>query len=366
MLILSRASSLLLLAIYLLYIFLQIRKTSLHRPAIHVSNPDGTASRSSRDTRASIALLFPRSIRFQDEEMSNGSRGKGISRKDSLELAPLDDPDMSHIGAEEENEHLVIEEPVDEADLAGQNRLWKTLSDRRAMSKHSIYQHPSRRHRSDSRASSQAPMSEDCRQRGDSQQRRSFAGSTSSLPHLLVGTSGSSLNAPDNEVVQDDNLRDIGLTASIVLLIVSSLLVAVCAEFLANTLDDIVSSGPFSEAFIGLIILPVAGNCAELITAVAVAAKGKFDLAIGVSVGSSVQISLFVTPLIVMAGWALNRAMTMYFGVFETVSLFATTFLVNVLILSGKPKLLEGSLLCACYFIIGVGAYLFPTPENRA
>jgi Ca2+:H+ antiporter len=150
------------------------------------------------------------------------------------------------------------------------------------------------------------------------------------------------------------------------LLVISSLLVAVCAEFMVDTLDDMVESGPFPQAFIGLIILPIAGNCAELFTATYVAANGNFDLAIGVSVGSSVQISLLVTPLIVIAGWILHRDMTMYFDLFGTVALFATTFLVNVLIVYGKSNFLEGSLLFACYFIIAVGAYLFPTPENRA
>ncbi|KAK5037632.1 hypothetical protein LTR13_004791 [Exophiala sideris] len=153
----------------------------------------------------------------------------------------------------------------------------------------------------------------------------------------------------------------IGRKTAIVLLIVSSLLVTICRQFLVNALDDIISSGPFSQAFIGFIILPTAGNCAELLTATIVAARGDFDLAIGVSVGSSIQMSLFVTPFVVLAGWAMNKEMTMYFGLFEIVALFATTFLVNSLILSSKTNALEGSILCACYFIMGVGAYLFPT-----
>ncbi|KAK4938527.1 hypothetical protein LTR10_021059 [Elasticomyces elasticus] len=145
----------------------------------------------------------------------------------------------------------------------------------------------------------------------------------------------------------------IGRKTAIVLLIVSSLLVTICRQFLVNALDDIISSGPFSQAFIGFIILPTAATI--------VAARGDFDLAIGVSVGSSIQMSLFVTPFVVLAGWAMNKEMTMYFGLFEIVALFATTFLVNSLILSSKTNALEGSILCACYFIMGVGAYLFPT-----
>jgi calcium/proton exchanger cax len=160
-------------------------------------------------------------------------------------------------------------------------------------------------------------------------------------------------------------LPSLGRKASAVLLVISSLLVAVCAEFLVNTLDDIVASGPFSQSFIGLIILPFAGNCAELITAITVATKGKFDLAIGVSVGSSIQIALFVTPLVVIAGWFLEKEMTMYFGLFDTVALVATTFLVNFLIVNGRASFLEGGLLCACYVVIGIGSYLFPDSVDQ-
>lgn len=79
-------------------------------------------------------------------------------------------------------------------------------------------------------------------------------------------------------------------TAAIVMLLVSTALVAVCAEFLVDAIPEMISSSPVSEAFIGLIILPIVGNAAEHVTAVTVATKNKMDLAIGVSVGSSIQI----------------------------------------------------------------------------
>ena len=57
-----------------------------------------------------------------------------------------------------------------------------------------------------------------------------------------------------------------------------------------------------SEAFLGLIILPIAGNACEHITAVLVAYKDKMDLAIGVALGSSIQIAIFVLPVLVLIG----------------------------------------------------------------
>jgi Ca2+:H+ antiporter len=177
-------------------------------------------------------------------------------------------------------------------------------------------------------------------------------GSTSSLP-LLLGRSRSSFDYSYNHTSCSVNPELVGRTASVVLLVLSSLLVAVCAEFLVNTIDVMVIHSGLSEALIGLIILPIAGNCAEHITAVTVASKNKLDLAIGVSVGSSIQIALFVSPLVVVLGWLLDRDMNFHFSLFETVTLVASTFLVNFLLLNGKTNFLEGSLLCACYFIIG-------------
>jgi Ca2+:H+ antiporter len=86
---------------------------------------------------------------------------------------------------------------------------------------------------------------------------------------------------------------------------------------------------------------------------VTVATKGKVDLAIGVSFGSSIQIALFVNPLMVLIGWLLNKNMTLYFGLFETVTLVGAALLVNFLIWNGRTNYLEGTLLCACYVMIG-------------
>lgn len=82
-------------------------------------------------------------------------------------------------------------------------------------------------------------------------------------------------------------------TAAVVMLLLSTGLVAVCAEFLVDAIPEMISSSPVSEAFIGLIILPIVGNAAEHVTAVSVATKNKMDLSIGVSVGSSIQIGKF-------------------------------------------------------------------------
>lgn len=156
-------------------------------------------------------------------------------------------------------------------------------------------------------------------------------------------------------------------TAAVVLLLCSTALVAVCAEFMVDAIPVMLESSPnISEAFIGLIILPIVGNAAEHVTAVTVAAKNKMDLAIGVAVGSSIQIALFVTPIVVLLGWILDTNMSLYFNIFETVSLFVTAFVVNFLVLDGRSNYLEGSLLIAAYVIIAVGAFFYPDSDQQS
>lgn len=165
----------------------------------------------------------------------------------------------------------------------------------------------------------------------------------------------------------DGEEEQMSRTAAVVLLLCSTALVAVCAEFLVDAIPEMLKdSDNISEAFIGLIVLPIVGNAAEHVTAVTVAAKNKMDLAIGVAVGSSIQIALFVTPVVVLLGWILDTNMSLYFNIFETVSLFVTAFVVNFLVLDGRSNYLEGSLLIAAYVIIAVGAFFYPNSAEQS
>ncbi|KAL1898550.1 hypothetical protein Sste5346_003454 [Sporothrix stenoceras] len=154
--------------------------------------------------------------------------------------------------------------------------------------------------------------------------------------------------------------------AAILLLLVTTGLVAACAEFMVSSINGLVATSSVGEVFIGLIILPIVGNAAEHVTAVMVAMKNKMDLAIGVAVGSSIQIALFMTPLVVILGWIIGRDMTLYFTLFETVCLFVSAFIVNFLVLDGRSNYLEGALLCSTYVIISVVAFFYPKPEDAS
>jgi Ca2+:H+ antiporter len=129
---------------------------------------------------------------------------------------------------------------------------------------------------------------------------------------------------------------------------------------LVDSIDAIVASSGISKTFIGLILLPIVGNAAEHVTAVVVAYKDKMDLAVGVAIGSSLQIALFVTPFLVVLGWIIGQPMTLNFEGFETVVFFLSVLVVNYLIQDGKSNYLEGCMCLGTYIIIAIAFFVYP------
>lgn len=99
------------------------------------------------------------------------------------------------------------------------------------------------------------------------------------------------------------------------------------------------------------------------ITAVSVAMKNKMDLAIGVAVGSSTQISLFVVPVTVIFGWCVGKPMTLNYPIYEISLYILSIFTVSVCLGTGKSNWLLGSVLITTYFMLGIG-FWFEKVEN--
>ncbi|KAK4251576.1 Sodium/calcium exchanger protein-domain-containing protein [Corynascus novoguineensis] len=149
---------------------------------------------------------------------------------------------------------------------------------------------------------------------------------------------------------------------AIATLTVSTVIIAFCAEFMVDGISSVTAGGAVSAEFVGLILLPLVGNAAEHATAVTVAIKDKMDLAIGVAVGSSMQVALFIIPLLVIIGWGMGMdAMALSFDPFQVAVLFVAVLLVNYLIADGKSHWLEGMLLICLYCIIAVCSWWYPT-----
>ena len=141
---------------------------------------------------------------------------------------------------------------------------------------------------------------------------------------------------------QDEEEPQMGPWSAAFVLIVVTVMVAICAEFLVDSIDSLVETAHISKTFVGLVLLPIVGNAAEHVTAIVVAVKDKMDLAMGVAIGSSMQIALLVTPFLVILGWIIGQPMTLHFETFETVVFFLSVLVVTYVIQDGESNYLEG------------------------
>lgn len=112
---------------------------------------------------------------------------------------------------------------------------------------------------------------------------------------------------------EEDDAEVMSPWAAAVVLIVVTVMVSVCADYLVASIDAIVEKHDISKNFIGLILIPIVGNAAEHVTACVVAVRNKMDLAMGVAIGSSIQIALLVTPFLVILGWIIDQPMSLHF-----------------------------------------------------
>ncbi|KAM0251519.1 hypothetical protein ACHAQJ_008141 [Trichoderma viride] len=172
----------------------------------------------------------------------------------------------------------------------------------------------------------------------------------------------SNLFDTESQLAEGEDPEDptLGPIAALAVLVVVTILVAICADYLVGTIDDLVESANISKAFIGLILIPIVGNAAEHVTAVVVALRNKMDLAMGVAIGSSIQIALGVTPFLVIVGWIIGRDMTLHFETFETVAFAVSVLVVTYTVQDGKSNYLEGAMLLGLYIIIAVAFFATP------
>lgn len=147
-------------------------------------------------------------------------------------------------------------------------------------------------------------------------------------------------------------------------LLVCTLLVAVESELLVNSLEQATESLGLTALFTGVILVPIIGNAAEHATAVTVAMKNKMDLSVSVALGSSLQIALFVAPVLVIAGWILGKPMDLDFNPFELVAVGMSVLIANSISSDGKSNWLEGTLLLAAYIILGFAFFFHPVIDG--
>ena len=150
------------------------------------------------------------------------------------------------------------------------------------------------------------------------------------------------------------------------ILLVCTLLVALESEMLVASLEVATSQLGLTALFTGVIIVPIVGNAAEHATAVTVAMKDKMDLSVSVAVGSSMQIALFVAPVLVIAGRIFNQPMDLDFNPFELVAVAVSVLIANSISSDGKSNWLEGTLLLATYTVLGFAFYFYPVIDGMS
>jgi Ca2+:H+ antiporter len=147
----------------------------------------------------------------------------------------------------------------------------------------------------------------------------------------------------------------------VLMLLGATLLVAWMSELLVGAVAEASGALGLTPVFVGVIVVATIGNAAEHSTAVLMAARNQMDLALNIAIGSSIQIALFVAPLLVFVSYFMGRApMDLRFTPFEVVSVAIAVAAVSLVAQDGESNWLEGALLVAVYVILGLAFYFLP------
>jgi Ca2+:H+ antiporter len=147
---------------------------------------------------------------------------------------------------------------------------------------------------------------------------------------------------------------------AVLVLLGATALIAVLSEVLVGAVAETVKTIGMSEFFIGIIVVPLVGNVAEHAVAVQTAYKNKMELSMAVSLGSSLQIALFVAPVLVFLSLLMGHPLTLVFNQFEIVALFVGVLIAAFVAQDGESNWLEGAQLLTVYVILALAFFFVP------
>jgi Ca2+:H+ antiporter len=151
-----------------------------------------------------------------------------------------------------------------------------------------------------------------------------------------------------------------GVSFALAVLVGSTVFIAWLSEILVGAVEPVVQAVGLTEFFLGVIIIPLVGNVAEHLVGVQTAYRNKMDLSLAISLGSSMQIALFVAPLLVFISLLLGHPMDLVFNPFELAALGAAVVIASLISLDGKSNWLEGAQLLAVYLIVVLAFFFLP------
>jgi Ca2+:H+ antiporter len=136
--------------------------------------------------------------------------------------------------------------------------------------------------------------------------------------------------------------------------------VALLSEFLVGTIESIRATFGITETFVGIIVVAIIGNAAEHSTAILMALKNKMDLSVGIAIGSSLQIALFVAPLLLFVSYLFGKPMNLEFSQPEVFAVVASVYILFQISGDGETNWIEGVQLLSVYVILGILFFYLP------
>jgi len=147
-----------------------------------------------------------------------------------------------------------------------------------------------------------------------------------------------------------------GATAAVVL-VGAAILLAILSEILVGAIEPVVDTLGLTTFFVGVVILPVIGNLAEQIVAVQLAWKNRMEFSMAVAYGASLQVALFVAPVLVLLGVLTGHEMNLVFAPLEVAAVVAAVGISALIALDGETNWLEGALLVIVYLILAAAFF---------
>ncbi|KAL2051804.1 hypothetical protein ABVK25_007960 [Lepraria finkii] len=166
----------------------------------------------------------------------------------------------------------------------------------------------------------------------------------------------------DRDRHKDLKKAKLTLTECVFALVLALTCVSLHAVFLVEEIDYIVTERGVSDAFMGLILVPLVEKAAEHLTAVDEAWDNQMNFALAHILGATVQTALFNSSLVVIVGWGLDKAMDLNFEVFNIVILIMSIIVVGNFLRDQKSNYLEGSLCIFIYILIAIASWYYPNP----
>jgi len=162
----------------------------------------------------------------------------------------------------------------------------------------------------------------------------------------------------------EENMRHWSRGKAIVILLIATAVVAMLSEFLVGTIENVRDSVGVTEVFVGVIVVAIVGNAAEHSSAILMAMKNKMDLTVGIAIGSSLQIALFVAPVLIFLSYLFGRPMDLEFTMPEVVAVVASVYILFQISGDGETNWIEGIQLLSVYVILGILFFYLPEPQH--